>query len=116
MGRIFCHLSQRFGPLQHAHSITFRAFLRPHALARTLSGFLLCRSIGWTDPQLFSHWALYETSSGIGPALIAYLKMYGAWPWTNSRLQKYRSDTMKLLVIICSCLTLCWLDSAPWPL
>lgn len=84
------------------------------ALARTLSGFLLCRSVGWTYPWLFSHWALYETSSGIGPALAVYLITYDTWPWTNSRLQKYRSDTMKLLAIIGSCLTLCWLDSAPW--
>ncbi|KAG2124844.1 uncharacterized protein EDB93DRAFT_491446 [Suillus bovinus] len=93
------------------HMITFWAII---ALARTLSGFLLCRSVGWTYPWLFSHWALYETSSGIGPALTAYLIMHGAWPWSNSRLQKYCTDTMKSLAIICSCLTLCWLDSAPW--
>ncbi|KAG2039082.1 hypothetical protein BDR03DRAFT_264802 [Suillus americanus] len=49
----------------------------------------------------------YETSSGMGRALIAYLIMCGAGPWTNSRLYKYRSDTtMKLLAIICSCSTL----------
>lgn len=79
------------------------------ALARTLSGFLLCRSVGWAYPRLFNHWALYEASSGIGPALAVYLMMYG-WPFH----QKYRSDTMESLVIIVACLSLYWLDDAPW--
>ncbi|KAG1717585.1 uncharacterized protein EDB91DRAFT_1190129 [Suillus paluster] len=47
--------------------------------ARTLSGFLLSRSVGWAYPRLFNHWALYEPSSGIGPALAAYLIIA---PWT----------------------------------
>ncbi|KAG1829362.1 hypothetical protein EV424DRAFT_449518 [Suillus variegatus] len=117
--RIPSHLSRFFQAavvacFPQALPVHIFAFWVVIALARTLSGFLLCRSVGRTYPQLFSHWALYETSSGIGPALTAYLIMHGAWPWTNSRLQKYCSDTMKLLTIICSCLTLCWLDNAPW--
>jgi hypothetical protein len=83
------------------------------AFARTLSGFLLSRGVGWAYPRLFNHWALYETSSGIGPALTVYLLMYGS-PWTDSLLQKHRSDTMESLAIIATCLSLCWLDNAPW--
>ncbi|KAG0694900.1 hypothetical protein DFH29DRAFT_957937 [Suillus ampliporus] len=97
-----------------ASAIHMFAFWVIIGLARTLSGFLLSRSVGWAYPRLFNHWALYETSSGIGPALAAYLIMYGACPWSNFRLQKYRSNTTESLVIICTGLTLCWLDGAPW--
>ena len=84
------------------------------ALARTLSGFLLSRAVGWAYPRLFNHWALYETSSGIGPALAVYLIIYG-WPWTFSfHHQKFRIDTIESLMIVAACLSLCWLDHAYW--
>lgn len=47
------------------------------AVIRTGSGYLLTRSVGWAAPALFSHWALYETASGFGPALVAYLILVG---------------------------------------
>ncbi|KAI6143467.1 hypothetical protein BKA82DRAFT_4186247 [Pisolithus tinctorius] len=91
------------------------------ALARTLTGFLLTRSVGWAYPRLFNHWALYETSSGIGPPLVTYLLTSGTRPildlvrgsfikgcyWENSS----RGD---VFLVVCVCTILCWLDGAPW--
>lgn len=91
------------------------------ALARTLTGFLLTRSVGWAYPRLFNHWALYETSSGIGPPLVTYLLTSGTRPildlvrgsfikgryWENSS----RGD---VFLVVCMCTILCWLDGAPW--
>ena len=45
------------------------------ALIRALTGFILTRSVGWAFPALCSHWALYESTSGLGPLLLAYLSL-----------------------------------------
>ncbi|KAI5995384.1 hypothetical protein EDC04DRAFT_2801654, partial [Pisolithus marmoratus] len=89
-------------------------------LARMLTGFLLTCSIGWAYPRLFNHWALYETSSGIGPTLATYLLTSGARPALDlfQGLFKGRhwesSSHTEVVPVICMCTILCWLDWAPW--
>lgn len=88
-------------------------------LARTLTGFLLSRSVGWAYPNLFNHYALYETISGFGPALIVYLGLTGhAKPWTEYMSPRWSAkysleDRGSVLVAFLSVL-LSWLDDAPW--
>ncbi|CEH15427.1 hypothetical protein CBOM_03740 [Ceraceosorus bombacis] len=41
------------------------------AAMRCLLGFLLGRAVGWAAPSFFNHLAVYETSTGIGPVLVA---------------------------------------------
>ncbi|KAL4065491.1 hypothetical protein V8B97DRAFT_2025757 [Scleroderma yunnanense] len=88
-------------------------------LLRTLTGFLLTRSVGWAYPRMFNHWALYETSSGIGPALVVYLLTSGARPTLDvvRRLSKSRyweSARGETILVACACSILCWFDNAPW--
>ena len=65
-------------------SITFTyPFWLLVALARGVSGFILTRSVGWAYPRLFSHWALYESSGGFGPGLIACLSLQADLPPYN---------------------------------
>jgi hypothetical protein len=83
------------------------------ALLRSITGYLLSRSVGWAYPSLFSHWALYESASGIGPILVAFLVLKGPSvlvdpPAIISRYATYRY-TITLLTI-----TLCWLECRPW--
>jgi hypothetical protein len=83
------------------------------ALLRSITGYLLSRSVGWAYPSLFSHWALYESASGIGPVLIAYLVLTGPSVLFNppdviSRYATYRY-TIPLLAA-----SLCWLECRPW--
>jgi hypothetical protein len=68
------------------------------ALLRSITGYLLSRSVGWAYPSLFSHWALYESASGIGPILIAYLVL---------------NATYKYIIPILTTM-LCWLECRPW--
>ena len=89
------------------------------ALVRTLTGFLLTRSVGWAYPRMFNHWALYETSSGIGPALATYLLTSGVRSTLDDvhRTLKNRhwdSARAEVVLMACACLVLCWLDRAPW--
>ncbi|KAI6035699.1 hypothetical protein EDC04DRAFT_2897723 [Pisolithus marmoratus] len=89
-------------------------------LARTLTGFLLTRSVGWAYPRLFNHWALYETSSGIGPTLATYLLTSGARPTLDLFRELFKgrywesSSRAEVVPVICTCTILCWLDRAPW--
>lgn len=85
-------------------------------LTRTLCGFVLTRSVGWAYPRLFNHYALYETTGGLGPAFIAYLGLTGARMWTDalpksfSRAQEDRGS----VVVFVACALLCWISGAPW--
>jgi hypothetical protein len=87
-------------------------------LARTLSGFLLTRSVGWAHPSLFHHYALYETTGGLGPALVAYLYMTAGavrTEWIIAQFGgKYALEDRTTFVAIGLCAILCWLDGAPW--
>ncbi|KAI6013341.1 hypothetical protein BKA83DRAFT_4360944 [Pisolithus microcarpus] len=90
------------------------------ALARTLTGFLFTRSVGWAYPRLFNHWALYEISSGIGPPLATYLLTFGARPTLDFLRGSFKGrywesgSRAEVLLVICTCIVLCWLDRAPW--
>jgi hypothetical protein len=83
------------------------------ALLRSVTGYLLSRSVGWAYPSLFSHWALYETASGIGPILIAYLVLNGHSVLVNPPfiISKYASHRYTIPVMT---VTLCWLECRPW--
>jgi hypothetical protein len=83
------------------------------ALLRSITGYLLSRSVGWAYPSLFSHWALYESASGIGPILIAYLVLNGHSVLVNppSIISKYA--TYKYIIPILTTM-LCWLECRPW--
>ncbi|ORX40792.1 hypothetical protein BD324DRAFT_612126 [Kockovaella imperatae] len=69
------------------------------ALIRTGLGFVLTRSVGWAYPALFSHWALYESSSGWGPSLMAVLSV--------------TPDVPPALLPV-SMAASCWLENRPW--
>lgn len=89
------------------------------ALTRTLTGFLLTRSVGWAYPRMFNHWALYETSSGVGPALATYLLTSGARPTLDFvrgsfKSRHWDSARAEVISVACACTILCWLDNAPW--
>ncbi|KAJ7641629.1 hypothetical protein FB45DRAFT_360255 [Roridomyces roridus] len=75
------------------------------ASVRTLTGYLLTRSVGWAFPALFSHSALYESASGFGPSLLALLVLNGV-PELPSRLEP--------LFVGAICAALTWLEDAPW--
>jgi hypothetical protein len=86
-------------------------------LTRTLVGFLLSRSVGWTYPRLFNHWALYESSGGCGPSLVTYLIASGASPDVSvflTHLRGYRWEVTESLVLLVVCMLLVGLDHAPW--
>lgn len=92
-------------------------FWIPTALARTLVGFLLSRSVGWTYPRLFNHWALYESSGGCGPSLVTYLLISGVRPDLSMllrHLRGYRREVSESLVLLIICTLLAGLDHAPW--
>jgi len=80
---------------------------------RSVTGYLLTRSVGWAAPALFSHWALYESASGFGPSLVVYLTIAGpavihanAVFLQGSLPEQY---TLPLLTLV-----LCWLECRPW--
>lgn len=80
------------------------------ALARTLVGFLLTRSVGWAFPRLFSHHALYEVSSGYGPLLLGSLLM-------SDRVEVskvFGCQRHLQYLVVGLALTLCWMDMEPW--
>ena len=86
-------------------------------LSRTLAGFLLSRSVGWTYPRLFNHWALYESSGGCGPALVAYLLASGVRPDLGvllAHLRGHRWEVTESLVLLVIYTLLAGLDHAPW--
>ena len=116
---IATHPSRAFVPLPNDFSSVrnYYALWTLTALARTLSGFLLTRSVGWAYPRLFAHFALYETTGGLGPALIAYLCLSGNRTFTDlftSQNSPYTLETRGLFVIVALCGVLSWLDDAPW--
>lgn len=74
-------------------------------LLRTTVGFIFSRSVGWAYPALFSHWALYEPSVGIGPPLLALM----AVEMTAVPAWRYR-----WLVIPALTTGWCVLERAPW--
>ena len=45
----------------------------PVGLLRALIGFIFTRSVGWAYPTLFRHWALYETTEGLGAGLLVWV-------------------------------------------
>ncbi|KAF8126396.1 hypothetical protein EV363DRAFT_1585307 [Boletus edulis] len=86
-------------------------------LSRTLVGFLLSRSVGWTYPSLFNHWALYESSGGCGPPLVTYLLVSGVRPDFSVllvHLRGYRWEVTESFVLLVACTLLAGLDHAPW--
>lgn len=86
-------------------------------LSRTLIGFLLSRSVGWAFPRLFNHWALYESSGGCGPSLVAYLIASGVRPDLNVSVARFRGcrwEMTESLVLLVVCTLLAGLDHAPW--
>jgi hypothetical protein len=74
-------------------------------LLRTAVGFIFSRSVGWAYQPLFSHWALYEPSAGIGPPLLALMAVemtvVPAWGY-------------RWLVIPALTTGWCVLERAPW--
>ncbi|KAJ7767643.1 hypothetical protein B0H16DRAFT_334518 [Mycena metata] len=99
----------RSHPLVVAHAYALWVTL---ASVRVLVGYLLTRSVGWAYPQFFSHSALYETSSGLGPPLLALLVLTGmrSWPELSGRW----SEVVEPLVLGGICALLTALDAAPW--
>ncbi|KAJ6477925.1 hypothetical protein C8R47DRAFT_1020229 [Mycena vitilis] len=79
---------------------------------RILTGWLFTRAVGWAYPVLFSHFSLYETSSGLGPSVAALTILAGVrdWPEMPSR----RVEIMEPLALAAICATLAWMDDAPW--
>src|SRR5882762_5948756 len=81
---------------------------------RVLTGFLLTRSVGWAYPWLFHHYALYEVSAGVGPALVAYAFLIGAGGRGGMR------ECGRFLLwdrdwgVVGLCVVLSWLEGAPW--
>ncbi|KAF9462880.1 hypothetical protein BDZ94DRAFT_654746 [Collybia nuda] len=83
------------------------------ALLRMITGYVLSRSVGWAYPSLFRHWALYETSGGFGPPIVAYLLLFGG----TEILKKNFVPNLKgreLQAVVGICALLSWLDDAPW--
>jgi hypothetical protein len=84
----------------------------PLALLRSGTGYLLTRSVGWAYPSLFSHWALYESASGIGPILVIYLVLHGT---TSIRSTPFVDQiTSKQYAIPVLAVAMCWLECRPW--
>lgn len=83
------------------------------ALLRTILGYILSRSVGWAYPKLFSHWALYETSEGFGPSIVAYFFLLGATEVVKI-FPKRNLKGGELQATVGICALLCWLDNAPW--
>ena len=83
------------------------------ALLRSIIGHLLTRSVGWAYPSLFSHWALYESASGIGPILVAYLVLKGPSIVVNPPAIIVRYTTHRYTIPLIT-ITLCWLECRPW--
>lgn len=83
------------------------------ALFRSITGHLLTRSVGWAYPSLFSHWALYESASGIGPILVAHLVLNGpsVLAVLPAIINKYASHRHAIPILT---ITLCWLECRPW--
>lgn len=83
------------------------------AVIRTGTGYLLSRSVGWAYPALFSHYALYESSTGLGAALIAYLIAFD--PLVKaldiSALSQWSTRTWATPAAVA---VMCWLECRPW--
>ncbi|KAF9453547.1 hypothetical protein P691DRAFT_800172, partial [Macrolepiota fuliginosa MF-IS2] len=80
------------------------------ALARTLAGFVFTRSVGWALPRFFSHYALYEVSSGCGPVLAGFLLTLDAPEVLKTFGLRHRSQDL----VVGISLVLCWLDAESW--
>jgi len=83
------------------------------AFLRSVTGYLLTRSVGWAYPSLFSHWALYESSSGVGPVLIASLMLSGPSVLVNPPVTISKYAVHRYFIPLLT-FTLCWLESRPW--
>ncbi|KAJ6555986.1 hypothetical protein B0H19DRAFT_1376917 [Mycena capillaripes] len=82
------------------------------ASVRILTGYLLTRSVGWAYPALFSHSSLYESSSGLGPSMLALLVLTGVRGW--SEVPSNRVQVVEPLALGAICAALTWMDEAPW--
>ena len=83
------------------------------ALIRTGTGYLLSRSVGWAYPAFFSHWALYETSTGLGASLIAFLVIFD--PLIKSFDSSVPSKwSNRYWATPAAVLSMCWLECRPW--
>lgn len=80
---------------------------------RTLVGYIFSRSVGWAYPPLFSHWALYESSSGVGPARLASLIM-GGQENILERMPERAKELGSLMMVPCLTMAFCWLEGSPW--
>lgn len=97
--------------------------------ARTGSGFLFARSVGWAYPRLFSHYALYEPVVGLGPLIVqcilfGFLSPTSVFPSKDSsvsyeyanrshiekRRRRRREDVVRVVVVA----AFAFLEAAPW--
>lgn len=84
-------------------------------LGRALIGFLLTRSVGWALPSLFSHRALYETSAGFGPSLLAvFMLSSGSVEILTTRLRLNDTFSSYEPILLCLTTVFCWLENRPW--
>lgn len=67
------------------------------ALIRAPIGFLLTRSVGWAVPQLFNHYALYETMTGWGPGIVIWQAVDPVHEWSLAVVALFA-----------------WLERRPW--
>jgi hypothetical protein len=82
------------------------------ALVRAVTGYFLSRSVGWAYPALFSHWALYESASGIGPVLIAHFVLRDtSIVSSNPKLVDHYVSHPYYIPILTG--ILCWLECRP---
>ena len=79
----------------------------PLAFLRCLIGYLFTRSVGWAYPALFSHWALYESSSGVGSSIITHLIVFG-----GDGIIIFNKQTAWPAPILTA--VFCWLEYRPW--
>ncbi|KAJ7103010.1 hypothetical protein B0H15DRAFT_767427 [Mycena belliarum] len=100
--------------LRSPNLVVARSYALWFAIAglRTLVGYILTRAVGWAYPPLFSHSALYERTSGLGPPLLALLVLAGVRGWPG--LPAHRIEVVEPLVLGAICAALTWMDDAPW--
>lgn len=78
------------------------------AIIRIPIGFIFTRSVGWALPRLFSHYALYETTDGFGPAILALVALN---PAVAARLV---SQPFVPYVVTILAATFAWLEYRAW--
>jgi hypothetical protein len=86
---------------------------------RSVTGFLLTRSVGWTYPSLFNPHALYEQIYGIGPLLVGSVlfdratvsrPIIGPYIHVTSTSDKERSAAARIIMLGLSSM----IDELPW--